>query len=114
MKIAPARARRTPILVRIRITFARRRRGLNFFGARFPFLGGLKLLAGLQVRDICVVCLLNRMGRETTEFLRRTQQLVRGLGDAAEDAEDSVRPRRSAPGLPRLELFPVLMNREKP
>lgn len=43
-------------------------------------------LAGLQVREIRVVCLLNRMGRQTAEFLRRTQQLMRGLGETGDGA----------------------------
>jgi orotate phosphoribosyltransferase len=43
------------------------------------------LLAGLQVREIRVVCLLNRMGRQTAESIRRTQILLRGLGDVPDN-----------------------------
>ncbi len=42
------------------------------------------LLAGLEVREIQVVCLVNRMGRQTAEFLRRAHQLLRGLGESSD------------------------------
>jgi hypothetical protein len=57
------------------------------------------LLAGLEVPHIDVVCLLNRMGRRTAEFLRLTQQVVRGLGDVKE-------PTGTAASAP-FQFFPV-------
>lgn len=46
------------------------------------------LLASLRVREIRVVCLVNRMGRRTGEFLGSILQLMRGLGEGG--ATDSV------------------------
>jgi orotate phosphoribosyltransferase len=42
------------------------------------------LLASRRVREIRVVCLVNRMGRQARAFLGSIRQLMRGLGDGSE------------------------------